>query len=155
MASPLYVFDTNILINLQRRQPLDLYPTLWDKLSGLVSNGLIISSREVLDEITTGSDTLVAWAKLHKEAFLPTDEAVQQKARSILAANRGLVEGGKKNNSADPFVIAIAILMKCKVVTEEGKNGNPNAPQIPDVCDKYRILHINFVEFMRETGIMV
>lgn len=153
MTTPSYVFDTNILINLQRRQPIDIYPTLWDKLSRLMGTGIVISSQEVLDEITTGSDTLVEWANQRKEAFLPTDEETQLTVRRILATDRGLVEGGKKCNSADPFVIAVAIHNKCTVVTEESKNGNPNTPHIPDICEKYNVPYINFVQFMRESRI--
>lgn len=29
-----YVFDSNIFINLQRRQPIDIYPSLWKKTWG-------------------------------------------------------------------------------------------------------------------------
>ena len=46
-----YVFDSNIFINLQRRQPIDIYPSLWSKIGDLMENGTIISSQEVYDEI--------------------------------------------------------------------------------------------------------
>ena len=42
-----YVFDSNIFINLQRRQPIDIYPSLWSKIGDLMENGTIISSQEV------------------------------------------------------------------------------------------------------------
>lgn len=46
-----YVFDSNIFINLQRRQPLDVFPSLWVKIGELMDDGTIISSQEVYDEI--------------------------------------------------------------------------------------------------------
>ena len=49
-----YVFDSNIFINLQRRQPIDIYPSLWSKIGDLMENGTIISSQEVYDEIMIG-----------------------------------------------------------------------------------------------------
>ena len=113
-----YVFDSNIFINLQRRQPIDVFPSLWEKIGELMDNGTIISSREVYDEIMIGGDALEGWATKRKECFLLPDVPVQQEVRTILLTHRGLVEGGKKKNSADPFVIALAKQKCCKVVTE-------------------------------------
>ena len=67
-----YVFDSNIFINLQRRQPIDIYPSLWNKVGELMDNGTIISSQEVYDEIMIGGDDLEEWAKARKECFLPS-----------------------------------------------------------------------------------
>lgn len=64
-----YVFDSNIFMNLQRRQPIDIYPSLWNKLGELMTSGIIISSQEVYDEIAVGGDELEKWAKSRKEYF--------------------------------------------------------------------------------------
>lgn len=146
-----YVFDTNIFINLQRRQPIDIYPSLWNKIGELMDSGIIISSQEVYDEISIGGDDLEKWAKSRKECFLPSEISVQQSVRDILNEHRGLVEGGSKKNSADPFVIALAKDKRCKVVTEETRTRNFNSPKIPDVCDAYSIDCIDFVGFARES----
>lgn len=66
-----YVFDSNIFINLQRRQPIDIFPSLWNKIGELMSDGTIISSQEVYDEIMIGGDDLEKWAKARKEFFCP------------------------------------------------------------------------------------
>ena len=87
-----YVFDSNIFINLQRRQPIDIYPSLWSKIGDLMENGTIISSQEVYDEIMIGGDDLEKWAKARKECFLPSSVPVQQEVRAILVSHRGLVE---------------------------------------------------------------
>ena len=34
-----YVFDSNIFINLQRRQPIDIYPSLWSRIGELMDKG--------------------------------------------------------------------------------------------------------------------
>lgn len=150
-----YVFDSNIFINLERRQPIDIYPSLWNKISELMENGTIISSREVYDEIMIGDDALKKWVKDRKEYFLPSSVPVQQEVRTILMEHRGLVEGGRKKNSADPFVIALAKLKYCKIVTEEIRSNNNESPKIPNVCDHYDIKCINFVDFMREEKIQL
>ena len=64
-----YVFDSNIFINLQRRQPIDIYPSLWSKIGDLMENGTIISSQEVYDEIMIGGKTWKNGRKLGKNAF--------------------------------------------------------------------------------------
>jgi hypothetical protein len=115
-----------------------------------MSQGIIISSQEVFDEIAIGGDDLEKWAKVRKECFLPSDISVQQKVRDILKNHRGLIEGGTKKNSADPFVVALAQDKQYKVVTEETRTRNANSPKIPDVCDAYSIECLNFVSFARE-----
>lgn len=124
-----YVFDSNIFINLQRRQPIDIFPSLWNKIGELMSDGTIISSQEVYDEIMIGGDDLEKWAKARKEFFLPSDVPIQQEVRTILSTHRGLVEGGSKKNSADPFVVALAKQENCKVVTEEVRTRNAKSPK--------------------------
>lgn len=145
-----YVFDSNIFINLQRRQPIDIYPSVWSRIGALMEDGTIISSREVYDEIMVGGDDLEKWAKSYKEYFLLSSVPVQQEVRNILSTYRGLVEGGKKKNSADPFVIALAMIERCNVVTEETPTRNILSPKIPDVCTNYEIDCIDFVSFARK-----
>jgi predicted nucleic acid-binding protein len=148
-----YVFDANIFINLQRRQPIDLYKPLWEIISNLMRNGTIISSAEVLDEINRGNDELKAWVKQREDCFIESDTEIQLYVREILKQDHGLVDGGKKNNCADPFVIALAKLREAKVVTEESPSSNEIAPKIPDVCRKHGVEYLNFVDFMREANI--
>ncbi|MHB8132022.1 MAG: DUF4411 family protein [Mobilitalea sp.] len=147
-----YVFDSNIFINLQRRHPNDIFGSLWVKLEELIGGGIIISSTEVFDEITVGDDDLVDWAKKKKNAFLPSNEQVQKTVRDILTRYEKLILGGKKTNGADPFVVALAIVYSCIVVTEEIKSGKDNPPKIPNVCEAYGVRYINFVTFLREIG---
>lgn len=144
------VFDSNIFINLERRQPIDIFPSLWGKIGELMEQGTIISSQEVYDELLIGSDDLGKWAENRKESFFQSSVPVQQKVREILATYRGLVEGGKKKNSADPFVIALADIEHCTVVTEEVRTRNLKSPKIPDVCDIFSIECVDFVTFARE-----
>ena len=144
-----YVFDANIFINLQRRQPIDIYPSVWLKIEELMQDGTVISSREVFDELARGEDVLFEWAKIRKEYFLPSDVPVQERVRTILSEHRGLVEGGKKINNADPFVIALAQEKDCIVVTEETRTRNNLTPKIPDICEAYGMKYTDFVGFAR------
>lgn len=148
-----YVFDSNVFMNLQQRQPIDVYPSVWDKISELMEEGTVTSSQEVYEEILVGDDYLSEWAKQRSTRFLLTDEEIQRVVRDILSNHRGLVEGGKKKNNADPFVIALAKINMCTIVSEEIPTNNPNSPKIPDVCSVLGINCINFVDFSREMKI--
>ena len=145
-----YVFDSNIFINLHQRQPRDIYPSVWNKIDELMANGTIISSREVYDELTRSDDSLSEWAKSKKEYFLPSEIPIQERVRKILSEHRGLVEGGKKQNNADPFVIALAQENNCELVTEECRSNSLVAPKIPNICDAYGVTCMNFVDFVRK-----
>lgn len=145
-----YVFDSNIFINLHQRQPRDIYPSVWNKIDELMANGTIISSREVYDELTRSDDSLSEWAKSKKEYFLPSEIPIQERVSKILSEHRGLVEGGKKQNNADPFVIALAQENNCALVTEECRSNSLVAPKIPNICDAYGVTCMNFVDFVRK-----
>ena len=145
-----YIFDTNVFINLQRMQPIDVYPSVWEKVSEFMEEGIIISSHEVYEEITIGDDELVLWAKKREKFFVLSDEKIQMEVREILKHFRGLVEGGKKKNSADPFVIAVAKRYGGKVVTTETMAGADQPPKIPNVCKALQMECIDFVSFQRE-----
>lgn len=145
-----YIFDSNIFIELQRRQPIDVYPSVWEKISELMEKGVVVSCQEVYEEILVGHDSLATWVKQRASFFIPTTEEVQTEVRSILANYRGLVEGGKKKNSADPFVIALARLSGYAVVSQEARSNNMNSPKIPNVCSELGIKCLTFIDFSRE-----
>ena len=155
METPKYIFDTSVFITLQRRYPPDIYESLWEIIDKLVKEAIIISSEEVLDEIKIGYDLLVEWAKKNKYAFIQSDKKIQETVKHILKNNEKLVLGSKKTNGADPFVVALAIIKSCKVVTEETKNGEANPPKIPNVCDSYGVKYLSFVDFLRELQIKI
>ena len=62
----------------------------------------------------------------------------------------GLVDSERDRSIADPFVIAVARVRACCVVTGEKSSGNPKRPKIPNVCDHFKVRYINLLQFMRE-----
>ena len=153
--APKYVFDTNVFINMQRHHPADVFGSLWQQIGVLIDDKSVISSEEVLDEIKAGDDYLVGWAKARKAAFLQSDELIQRFVRDILSKHGSLVTGYTRPNSADPFVIALAKIRNCTLVTDETRSGPGQPPKIPNVCDEYNVRYIKFVEFLRESKIAV
>jgi len=152
---PKYVFDTNIFIHLQRRFPEDIHKSLWKVVEEAVDSGIVISSEEVFDEIKMGDDSLIEWAKAREDSFIESDENIQNIVRDILKKNERFVLGSKKTNGADPFVVALAKVKSCKVVTEEPKHGKNNPPNIPNICEQYGVKYIDFNGFLREMRIKI
>jgi len=151
MNVPKYVFDTNIFIILKNQYPPDIsiFVPLWEKIEEYFENGIIISSDEVIDEIEKGNDSLKEWAKAHSFSFFSSDEPIQKIVREILQKFSALVTKPKKTNNADPFLIALAKLKNCTLVTEE-KGGTEVNPNIPYICNHYEIRCIKFFDFLRE-----
>lgn len=76
-----YLFDTNIFVESKKNLPMDIWPTFWTKMIGLIKSGNIHSIDKVKDEIDKGGDELTNW--IHKNAprgfFLKQDASVMAK----------------------------------------------------------------------------
>lgn len=157
MTSYLYILDSSSLIDLHRHNPMDVYPTVWKELESLIKKDRIIAPREVLDEITSGDDELVKWAKKYKDMFRHKTREQIKEVKRILKDYPSMVKDVNKHD-ADVWIIALALEMtslkqqklaplKTLVVTEEGKRGN--RIKIPWVCEKYGLRSINIIEMFR------
>ncbi len=149
-----YVFDSGPLIDLFRHYYPERFPSLWEKFHELVSNGNIISVKEVYNEINTRKDALTTWAKDQKDEFFSPSTAEELgfvteifKVRHFqsMIRNKERLSG---KPVADPFVIARARIFQCPVVTTE--TFKDNAAGIPNVCKHFSILCINTEEFMKQ-----
>jgi hypothetical protein len=151
-AAPRYSIDTCSLTDLRRFYPKDVFPSVWAKVSELANDGIVVASEEVLQELKAQeTDEVLAWAKGHLSMFLPTDAAVQAEVTKILAAHPTLVDL-KKKHGADPFVIALAVVHGCTVVSQETPSGNPYRQMIPDVCKHRKLPCIKLLEMLRREG---
>jgi len=160
MVTRIYIIDTSSLVELNRHNPMDIYPTPWEKVEGLIKSGRLVAPREVLDEITMRDDSLVKWAKKHRGMFRdPTKEQIEI-VREILKEYPSFIKTGKRY-AADPWVIAMAIEMirspqstiyevKRIVVTEEKIRGNK--VRIPYVCREYSVQAIDILDMFRLEG---
>lgn len=156
MASP-YVFDTNVISGLKSYFPKS-FPSLWERLDGLVANGSVLSVREVkreLEEASALPDWLETWVKQNSHIFLTPGPAETRFVAAIFAVphfqtlveNKAILRG---TPSADPFVIAAAQVRAGTVVTLE--RGKPNAAKIPNVCAHFGVRCLDFEGFMHDNG---
>ena len=160
MAGPvakLYAIDTSSLIEgWQFTYPPDVFPGVWTQLQELAESGRLIASEEVLHELKRKADALYAWARGLKAMFVPHDEEIQKAVREILKDHRNLLNSKKGKSGADPFVVAVAVVKKCDVVTHERRTGDlKNHPKIPDVCDVLGIRYLSLTTLLREQGLVL
>ena len=108
MTSNHYIIDSCSLMELNRHNPLDVFPSVWEKIEDLINNDLLVAPKEVLNEINEGDDKLANWAKKQNKLFKdPTNKQIDI-VREILNEFPSLVKENRKYD-ADPWVIALAV----------------------------------------------
>lgn len=69
--APIYSVDSSALIHGWRRAyPPKTFPTVWERLDKLVSDGVLKASIEVLNELEKQDDELHAWCKERPAMFI-------------------------------------------------------------------------------------
>ena len=147
----IYVIDSSSLIDLFKHYYLGNFPTLWSHFDNLVSNGNLVSVKEVLNEVKDRNDRLAKWAKQNKNFFSKPSQTELSFVKQIFQVqhfHRIVKERERLKGKpvADPFVISAAKVIKACVVTEEAFK--PNASKIPNVCKHFNIPVVNLQQFM-------
>ena len=153
-----FVIDASSLIDLNKFNPLDIYEKPWEKLEKLIDDGMLFSSIEVFKELVRKDDMLADWIKKHKKMFKPITKKQTETVSQILRKYPSIINV-KKENAADPWVIALAVelseqktlvTVKWLVVTEEQKRGN--RVRIPLICEDYNIDYLKIFDMFRRKG---
>lgn len=160
MTSNHYIMDTSSLVELNRHNPIDVFPSVWNNLESLSKKGLLVAPTEVLSEIKERDDELASWAKRNGGLFRSPTKRQVEILKDILKNYPALVKEDRKYD-ADAWVVALAVEMvtgpqqtivqiKRIVVTEERLRGDK--VRIPYVCQKYSIESIGIIEMFRTEG---
>jgi len=147
-----YSVDTSAILDAwQRHYPPDNFPTLWDNLERLINDGVLVSSQMVLIELKKKDDDAFAWFKQRDHFFVPVDTEIQECVTNILVDHKKLIDQRKNRSGADPFVIALAQIQGCKVLTGEKPSISlQKRPHIPDVCEALNIEWLNILNLIKE-----
>lgn len=148
---PKFSLDTSAFIDAwERFYAPDVFPVVWERMDELVDAGVIVASIEVMREMEKKSEGVVTWGKSHKSCFIETSNEILLIVREIMADfPEGFVDHRRGRSGADPFVIAVARVFDCGVVTAEGP-GKKNTIKIPDVCRHYSIRCVGILEMFRQ-----
>lgn len=101
MTQPTFVLDSSCLIKLHREQPLELYPSLWVRMSELLAHGDAVIPREADREMQAKDDELRHWLKQREASVVECTDAELELVRDIATKFSDWVRGSK--NAADPF----------------------------------------------------
>jgi Domain of unknown function (DUF4411) len=135
MRSLRYSADTSFFINgWNKYYPPENFPSIWMNVETLIDAGHLCATVEVKTELERQDDELFKWSKLQTKLFVPLDARIQTQTARVLQQFPKLAKAGTTKNQADPFVIALAEMHSCAVVSEENMNMNMNNPKIPFVC---------------------
>jgi len=157
MSDKIFVIDTDALIHAYRYDfpPEGNHAGFWEWLDVLAQSIDIFIPESVLKEIKEGNDALAdLLRKLYHLKDLPTEDSLKH-IPTVLKAYGALTEidleiiGAK----ADPYIIAHAIELKAKVVTNEIPEPGRTAPRnkkIPDICSALRVSCVRYPHFIWE-----
>ena len=124
-----YVIDSSALFDLKKNYSPTVFKGLWNRFNKLCDDEVIISVREVYNEIKRGSDWLVDWADQHEKIFLEPATVVEFKLIGELQEKEpSWIDINSDKPKADPFVIACAKTNNFIIIQHE--NLNSNLPRI-------------------------
>lgn len=147
---PKYCLDTSSLITAWRvNYRPDNFDSVWDKVSEYGKLGLIISPMEVFEEIQKKDDELAKWVKRNKHPYFEIPEASQDKITEVINKFPRLIDVNNPSIQADPYVIVLADVSNCTVITEEKPdNATRKKTKIPTVCHYYGIKWMSFADMI-------
>lgn len=159
----IYLLDTNIFITAKNELPIDVYPSFWQELSQLASNGIFKSIKKVEDEIRKGKDELVDWI----DNNLPNDFFITESAETLVALsavsqwatmNNVYTQAAKNEfaSVADSWLIAEALSLSVTVITHETPDPScKKRVKIPDVCNAVGVKFCNLNTAFRCLGVTI
>lgn len=162
MASPLYILDSNALMESAKRYyAFDIAPGFWDGLLPHIETGTLVTIDRVCAEIEKGKDELCDWTKANLKPRQATtdDQNVIAEFSSMMnwvQANAQFLDSAKAEfaSVADGWLMAYASSRNATVVTHEVfvKDIKRKVP-IPNVCMQFGIEYIGIFELLRRLKI--
>lgn len=146
-----YSFDTSALIEGNKLYPINIFPKLWENIGELINDGSIRAIAQVGTELGKKDDEISQWTSNYPTLFVPLEPRIQVIVTAIMDAHPNLVKIASGKSAADPFVIALAEVNSCTVVTYENRRSLLN-PRIPDVCSARSIKVINLLDLVKAHG---
>ena len=154
----MYVFDASSMIDAWEYYPKEQFPTVWTWLAVEITNNHLSMIERVVQEVANKLPDCEKWLKKIGLKPIEISDRITQKADEIkhsLDINNSEYHS-KGVNENDLLIIAHAAIAKKILVTEEGVQINKPEEEkrrykIPAVCDKHRIKHCAFIDFLKDS----
>lgn len=171
-SSEKFLIDANTLMTASRFfYAYDLAPSFWETFEEEIKAGNIVLLDMVKAEIDKGQDELKEWVSEREDDFqvcnhidseiIPKYAEVMQYIQECGFYNeRGLNEWAR-NEVADPWLIAAAVVKDYKLITFEQSAGSLNVKnksgrvKIPDVAKHFDVEVHNLFQMMRQLKIKI
>lgn len=151
---PFFSFDTSAFINGQRDlfRPTTFAP-LWAAIARMIDAQQILAVDEVKREVHRKDDDVARWVLAQRRLFVPLEHDIQKATKAVLAAcPRLMAQHGANRNSADPFVVGLALARGGTVVTQETQANSSRKPRIPDACIAVDVPWMTLPDFVDAQG---
>lgn len=162
MSRPLYILDTNTLVEAANRYyAFDLAPGFWNGLKPHIKSGALVTVDRVCVEIEKGKDELCDWTIANlkpTQALTDHTDVVAEFGKMMKWVNdqKQFFQGAKSEfaSVADGWLMAYAKAKNGIVVTHEVFNRDVKKKvPIPNVCQSFGITYINTFELLRQLKI--
>jgi Domain of unknown function (DUF4411) len=164
---PPYLLDANFFIEAHRKSyPLDVFPSYWDKIKMLATDGYICSLDKVKAELYKNNDALKTWCNMHlpDNFFKNSDEAILDYAQVVNWAysklshpyTQSALDLFMQADEADAFLVAFAKKHQLVLVTNEisAPDSRKNI-KIPDACLPFGVHSIPPIQMLRDLSISI
>lgn len=157
-----YIFDTNIFIRSKHELPVDVWPTFWREIAGLIQSGQIFSSIKVKEEIERGGDELTDWMRNNvvPNFYIPIEQDVLRKYADVTnwANTRSYTLNAVNEfaSVADSYLVATAAAKGLTLVTFETPDPNcKKRVKIPDACVAMGVNYCDLNTALRNLGVSI
>lgn len=138
----------------EEHYPTDVFPGLWDFISEAADQEMIRTPRQAMRETGDGSKGVSAWIRIRKPTIILQETAeVARRMNEVVQRFPTLTHGAEE--SADPWLVAHAMVMSGAVVVTEEKRGlgRGGRPKLPDVCTAFGVTSIDVLKMFRRLGL--
>jgi len=136
-----------------RNYPPDTFPGVWEQMARLADAGQLLFIDEVARELERKDDGAHAWVKGRAGAVIDIDEPIQDAVTELLRAHQRMLDTRRNKSGADPFVVALAQVRRCSVLSGELSTGSLTRPKIPDVCEAVGVPCASLIQMFRAEGL--
>lgn len=140
MIEPVYLVDTNILIEFDKWLPISLNGVFWNKLEESLEAGQWVLLDVVVDEIKYNKE-LLAWCKKQRSAGLVTKISDDNRTRALeISTKYSIIDQATGNSTVDTYLLAYAEEHKLTIFTREARRkSTTDRYKIPDVSTELGI----------------
>lgn len=165
-----FCFDTSAITNPIQTLPLDLHPTLWNRVIAVIEADEIAMTTEIYGELNGSVEGLVGEVISASRALLVLEIGIGNWAdaqyvsdvKYLLDRHRDFIAEYVAGNPRktvcvnDISVIALAKTLGLPLVSmETSATNSPKYRRIPDICRLEGVEHLDFNQFLRRSNVVI